>query len=665
MNNKDVNSVPKNVKDAFNESSKYFPTPIQAFQYLDKYARFNYDLKRRETWTECVDRSVSYLIELSQNKLPKEEYDRIRKFILEMKATPSMRMLAMAGDAARRQNIAIYNCSFLNIDSIDAIVEELVISMAGCGVGWSVESQYIDKLPQVKRQTGDILPVFEIEDSTEGWAEAFRVGLNTWIDGKNIAFDYSKIRLAGSPLKVKGGRASGPESLKEMLDFTRAIILKNQDKKLTPLNIHDILCKMAEAIVSGGVRRTACISLFDWDDEEMLNCKNGDNLTGNEQRWMSNNSAVWTEEITQDRLFKQMFIMTDGERGEPGIFSRFNANRIKPERRKESAMGTNPCGEINLRSAEFCNLSIAIARPGETEESLREKIEVATIIGTIQSMATNFPGLRDIWKQNCEEERLLGVDINGWVDAEILHPDNPELPKLLTRLRDYSVMVNKKYAEMLDIPQSVSVTCVKPSGNSSQLFNCSSGIHPRHYKYYIRNVRVQAQSPIKKLLEQEGVPMDPENGQRAETANTWVIHFPVASPEGTLTKEDMSAIQQCEYWLKAKLNWTEHNPSVTITYKRDEVINLLNWVWENRKYIGGMSFLPASDAKYTQMPYEEISKEEYELLNANFPPIDFSKLYLLEKEDFTSSAQELACVSGFCDIDEYKALQSAKEANLI
>jgi ribonucleoside-diphosphate reductase alpha chain len=657
--------VPIEIKKAFDDADQYFPTEIQKFQFFDKYARYNYKLGRRETWVECVERAVNYLKELSQNKLPQEEYKRIQKFILEMKATPSMRLLAMAGEAAKRQNIAIYNCSFLNIDSIDAIVEELIISMSGCGVGWSVEKQYIDKLPEVKMQSGDILPTFQIQDSTEGWTEAFRTALKTYFDGKNIQFDYSLIRAAGTPLKIKGGRASGPEPLKNLLEFTRKIILKRQGQKLRPIDVHDILCKMAEAIVSGGVRRTACISLFDQDDMEMLDCKNGDNIIGNEQRYMSNNSTVWAEDVTQDKLLKQMFIMIDGERGEPGIFSRYNANKTKPERRKESAFGTNPCGEINLRSAQFCNLSIAIARPEDTEETLKEKIEVATIIGTIQACATNFPGLRDIWRQNTEEEALLGTDINGWVDAPILRPSNPDLSKMLQRFKNHAIAINKKYAEILGINQSASITCVKPSGNSSQLFNCSSGIHPRHYPYYIRNVRVQAQSPLRKLLEDQGVPMHPENGQAIDNATTYVIHFPVKSPEGVLVKEEMSVVDQLEYWLIAKLNWTEHNPSVTITYKPNEVITLMDWVYKNREYVGGLSFLPADNARYDQMPYEPITEEEYELLTASFPPIDFAQLSSYESSDMTEASAELSCVSGFCDIDEYKAKEAAKAANLI
>lgn len=1398
-------------KNAFNESSKYFKTPLQMFQYYDKYSRFNYDLGRRETWVETVDRAVGYLEKISENKLSPDVYDKIRTFILEMRVAPSMRLLAMAGPAADRQNACIYNCSYAPIDSIDSFVEELIIAMAGTGVGYSVERKYVNKLPAVMELTRAEMPVHVVEDSTEGWARAFKEGLTSWFNGIDISFSFEKIRESGTPLKIKGGRASGPKPLKRLLSKTREIILNRQGKKLRPIDAHDICCYIGEAIVSGGVRRclpghikvhtqrgsvpikkvkigdqvmtesgyrevvdwvaqgeqntveillengkifectpdhriavltdvfggykfkkaeelnkddrllfitheidgkkqdllplppkrnadhsgselkqpilsretawilgkffadgyvqitdhddrgkggntqvsfscasheidqiekiknwmndigikpqiiktsgnwinvrsnnrqlarwihqykqpkttlvipkeiwlstkevrasflagvidgdgcyanrpftvastiyssfadqlmdllstlgiisekrllrkekgnwkniyvvsvkddqslqkireyvatyriperkkrqngytipkefvirdlknkeykhlwsregdmnasscsditqkkhfipvkvvsvasakeqetydisvagqhvfvaegylvhnTALIALFDHDDEEMRNSKNGKNLIGNEQRWMANNSVVWFDVPSDKNVERQMREMVDGMRGEPGIFSRLNANRIKPERRKEAVFGTNPslrkgtlvyttqgiipieklegkkfytrnlngqkseaecflsgkdkplyevilangqsyfttkehkwpivnkknnvlklttdalqpgmylpvlknnsldfgiegtydegflagwitgdgwmlttqddheqvglilaesdlhlkkkledqlikigckskfqkrqrgesiwyeintqakclidwckkfgiegkkiglpksiwttasedfrkgfidglfssdgcvsdrlvltsshkklveevqallgfygingiirssrsvssfpngkdykktyqrhdlrinaqtniahfaqvftlshqkkneklqlvkanrvrgllrikeirltdlkedvwdvsvydnthcfqlaysmtgnCGEINLRPYEFCNLTTAIARPDDTLDSLREKIEVATIIGTIQSIATYFPGLRDIWRKNCEEERLLGVDINGWLDTPILRPSNPNLAENLRELRDRAVSVNREVAKILGTNQSVSVTCVKPSGNSSQLFDCSSGMHPRHYKYYVRNVRVQAESPLKTLLEKKGVPMDPENGQDIETANTFVIHFPVKSPDTAIVKDEMSAIEQCEYWKIIKLNWTEHNPSVTISYKEDEVEDLIQWVKDNKQFIGGMSFLPSDDAQYDQMPYEKISKKEYEKLSSEFPKIDFSLLYELEKEDYTSASQELACVSGVCDLGDYLAKKSASDSGL-
>jgi ribonucleoside-diphosphate reductase alpha chain len=658
------NIVPDDVKIAFIEAKKYFPTPLQEFQLYDKYSRFNYEKGRRETWIETVDRSVNYLKKLSQNKLDPSIYQKIRDYILTMKSAPSMRLLAMAGPAAERNNASIFNCSYLPLDSITSLVEELLIALAGCGVGYSVEKQYIDQFPTVKLQTGKILPTFVIPDTTEGWAEALKTGLETWFNGDDINFDYSLIRRAGSPLKIKGGRSSGPGPIRSLLDFTKKTILSRQGTKLHSLNVHDIACKVGESIVAGGVRRSALICLFDMNDEEMLNCKNGD-LRGNQQRWMANNSAVWNEELPQDKILTQMYEMFKGKRGEPGIFSRYNANKIKPKRRDEAVYGSNPCGEINLRPFEFCNLSVAIARPDDTLETLADKVEVAAIIGTIQAMATNFTGLRPIWKKNCDEERLLGVDINGWVDTPLLVPKNPDLAKNLQYLKERAIETNKKYAEILGINRAAAVTCVKPSGNSALLFNCSSGIHPRHYRYYIRNVRVQAESPLRKLFEKEGVPMHPENGQIKETANTWVVHFPIRSPEHTITKREMSAVEQCEYWLAAKINWTEHNPSVTITYTPTEIIDLIKWVDDHKKYIGGMSFLPLDDAQYDQMPYEPITREEYEEKIKNFPSIDYSKLYLLEKSDFTTVAQEVACTSGVCSLDEYQAKEVAKKFNLI
>ncbi len=652
----DQQEIPQEIQDAFKESEKFFPTQLQQFQFFDKYSRFNWHNMRRETWTETTNRVVNYLKELSNNKLEEKEYERIRNFMLEMKATPSMRLIAMAGEAARRQNIAIYNCSFLPIDSIDAWVEALIISMSGCGVGFSVEKQFIEKLPIVKKQeTVSETRTHLIKDDTDGWAGAVRDGLISWFNGEDVNFDYSQIRPAGSVLKVKGGRASGPEPLRKMLDFARKIILNAQGRKLTPLEAHDIMCEVGNAAVSGGMRRTAMISLFDWDDKEMRNCKNGD-LTGNEQRWNSNNSAVWPKDISPVDVMKQFIEMDEGQRGEPGIFSRDSARATMPKRRLdlgEYSWGTNPCGEIVLRPYEFCNLTIAIARENDTFEELKEKVEVATIIGTIQSMATNFPGLREQWKKNCEEERLLGVDITGQMDCKLLNgfTDKEEIEWTLEQLQSHSVDINKKYAKKLGINQSASITCNKPSGNSSQLFACSSGIHARHYPYYIRNVRVNPKSPIFKVLQDAKVPMDPENGQTAENANAWVIHFPTKSPDGAVLQQHLSAIKQCEVWLRNKKYWTEHNPSVTITYKADELPELTGWIWNHKDIVGGMSFLPQFDAKYYQMPYEPITKEKYEELSSAFPKIDFSKLYLYEKTDMTTAAQELACFAGACEIE--------------
>ncbi len=478
--------VPDEVKEAFQASDIYFPTQLQKFQFYDKYSRFNWELGRRETWVETVDRAVNFLKELSEFRLPRATYERIRKGILEMRVMPSMRLLAMAGPAARRNNISIYNCSYMPVDGIQSFVEAMIISMSGCGVGYSVEDEYVEKFPRIKRQKNEPPINFVIEDSTEGWGEALKVGMETWFSGRDIHFNYSLIREAGAVLRVKGGRASGPEPLKNMLEFVRSRILQRQGSFLRPIDAHDIMCSVGQAAVSGGVRRTAMIALFDYDDHEMRHCKDGDFWIKNSQRWNANNSAVWPErELTQSEVAKYVLDIVNSERGEPGIFNRHAALETKPERRKPAKFGTNPCGEIVLRPFQFCNLSVAVARAEDTFEDLSEKVELATIIGTIQSMATYFPGLRPEWKKNCAEERLLGVDINGQLDCPLAQ--EADVQKMLQQM---AVETNKNYAKVLGINQSAAVTCVKPSGNSSQLLNCSPGIHARWSDYYIRNVRV-------------------------------------------------------------------------------------------------------------------------------------------------------------------------------
>jgi ribonucleoside-diphosphate reductase alpha chain len=644
--------VPEDVREAFAEADHYFPTPIQKFQFFDKYSRFDYDKGRRETWIETVDRAVSFLHELvavnTGVDLGSETFAQLRRMILEMRSMPSMRLLAMAGSPARRDSTTIYNCSALPVDSIEAFSEALLISMAGCGVGFSVETRFVEQFPRVQRQRGLTPPRHIVEDSAQGWAEAVRLGMQAWFEGGDVDFDYTEIRQAGAPLRTKGGRASGPGPLRTMLEFARARILARQGMHLRPIDAHDLMCMVGNAAVSGGVRRTAMLSLFDYDDLEMRLCKSGDFEHDNSQRWNANNSAVWPERgLDQIQVMEQVLDMVKSQRGEPGIFSRQATLDLIPDRRKRFGYSdylTNPCGEIVLRKWQFCNLSIAVGRSEDTLESLTEKVEAATIIGTIQSLATNFPDLRPMWKQNCEEERLLGVDITGQMDCPMVHD-----AAVMQELRKVATETNRALAEKLGINQSAAITTVKPSGNSSQLLNCSSGLHARWAPYYERNVRVAATSPIFKVLRDAAVPMDPENGQTREDANTWVIHFPMKSPDGAITRKDRGAIEQCDYWLHNKLNWTDHNPSVTITYRPDEVVELTRWIWEHRDFIGGMAFLPSFDAHYAQLPYIEISQDEYERRVAEFPEIDFSKLFRYESSDLTSAAQELACMAGGCD----------------
>src|SRR5438874_8453532 len=644
--------VPEDVRTAFAEADQYFPTPIQKFQFFDKYSRFDYDKGRRETWIETVDRAVAFLHELVQANtgadLGSDVYEHLRRMILEMKSMPSMRLLAMAGPPARRDATAIYNCSYLPVESIDSFAEALLISMAGCGVGFSVESRYVETFPRVQRHRSAASLRHTIEDSAQGWATAVKLGMQAWFEGGDVEFNYGEIRPAGAPLRTKGGRASGPGPLKTMLEFARARLLARQGAHLRPIDAHDIMCMVGNAAVSGGVRRTAMISLCDYDDLDMRLSKSGDFERENSQRWNANNSAVWPERgLDQIQVMEQVLDMVKSQRGEPGIFNRKATLDLIPERRKQfgyQEYGINPCGEIVLRKYGFCNLSIAVARSDDTFESLKEKVQAATIIGTIQSLATHFPDLRPIWKQNCEEERLLGVDITGQMDCPTVHD-----PEVMRALREVATETNRTFAEKLGINRAAAITTVKPSGNSSQLLNCSSGLHARWAPYYERNVRVAATSPIFKVLRDAGVPMDPENGQTRDDAHTWVIHFPMRSPDGAITRKDRGAIEQCNYWLHNKLNWTHHNPSVTITYKPDEVVDLTKWIWEHRDLIGGMAFLPTFDAQYDQLPYIEISKEEYERRVAEFPAIDFSKLWRYEAHDLTTAAQELACLAGGCD----------------
>jgi ribonucleoside-diphosphate reductase alpha chain len=645
-NARDEREIPDDVRTIFADSAQYFPTELQQFMFFDKYSRYNYDLGRRETWLETVDRSVDFLRELSKNQLTPQTYDRIHSGILNMKAMPSMRLLATAGEYAREQNLAIFNCSYLPAKDIESFCEALLISMSGCGVGFSVESYYVDQLPKIKRQRKNpVLAYHTIEDSTEGWINALRIGLTAWFNGEDVEFDYSFIRRAGLPLRRKGGRASGPGPLKEMLIFARHKLLSRQGQVLRPIDAHDMMCAVGQAAVQGGVRRTAMISLFDWDDYEMRTSKDGGKLDQNPIRWNANNSAVWPEDLTQQDLIQQMLDMDKGQRGEPGIFSRENAVRTKPKRRKKDRFGTNPCGEIILRPFQVCNLSIAVARPEDTEETLMEKVELATIIGTIQSMAEHFPGLREEWVKNQQEERLLGVDILGAMGSTVSRD-----PGVQARLKQHVIDVNVKYAQILNTNPSASTTCDKPGGNSSQTLNTSSGIHPWHSAFFRRNVRVSASSPVARAMQEAGVPMNPENGQTVETATTWVVPFPVKAPEGAIVKDDLTALDQLEFWLQMKTNWTEHNPSCTVSYSPDELLDVIKWVWNHKDQIGGLSFLPRENPAYDQLPYEEVNEIEYNAMVESFPKIDFSKIYRYELQDMTTATSELACFAGICEI---------------
>jgi ribonucleoside-diphosphate reductase alpha chain len=622
---------------------------LSDFQFFDKYSRFSHELGRRETWAEAVQRSVDYLRELSANKLQESDYAQIKEYMLEKKAFPSMRLFAMAGEAARRDSASIYNCSAIAIDSIDSMIEVMALCMAGCGVGFSVEQDSICQLPEVSEDYKDGREGFYvIPDSTDGWLSAFRMGLETWFDGGDIEFDYSEIRPAGSVLKVKGGRASGPQPLMELLDFSRKTIMEANGRQLTSVEVYDIVTKIADCVVSGGVRRSALICLFDYDDMGMRHAKDNGWWKTAPQRANANNSIIIEKDLSHDEIKELFMTMHNGGGGEPGLHFRKNVNKMNPGRRGDrDDWLLNPCGEVNLRGdGQLCNLTQAIARPDDTLESLAEKVRCATIIGTIQSLATNFPFLRPVWRRNCEEERLLGVDVSGQMDAPHLFT-----PENLDYLRQVAIDTNKEYAGIFGINQSAAVTCNKPSGNSSLLFDSSPGLHSRWSDYYIRRFRVNANSPMRRILEYSGMDLQPENGQKYETATTFVAEFPVKAPDGAITNGSRSAIEQCEWWKMNKLHWTEHNPSVTILYGEDELPGIIDWVYGNQHIIGGMAFLPRDDHYYPLAPYEKITKKKYDELIKDVPEIDWEFLLpYFENEDNTTSAQELACMSGSCEL---------------
>ena len=641
--------IPEEVRAAFAAAKPYFGgSLLREVQFYDKYSRWDEARARRETWAECAGRSVSFFREIAQGRgaiLPATLFEEIEAGILDTRVLPSMRLLAMAGPAARRSNITTYNCSFCTISDMTAFVEVLIISMSGCGAGYSVEAQHVEQLPKVKRQRGVLASQHVVGDSVEGWAEALRVGLEAWFGGYDVRFDYSQVRPAGSILRTKGGRASGPGPLRAMLDFVRARILARAGSCLRPIDAHHIVCKIGDAAVSGGCRRTAMIALYSRGDLEMRHCKDGDLVAlGHTHLWNANNSEVWEHPLTTLEIADQMLAMFKSQRGEPGIFSRYAALATRPVRRGAAEFGCNPCSEVILRTYQFCNLSAAVARAHETEDTLRGKVRLATIIGTLQATLTHFPGLRDDWRRNCEDERLLGVDITGQMDSPISRD-----PQVKARLKEYALGVHREYARLLGINESAAITVVKPSGNTSVLVDCASGLHARYAKYYIRNFRIDAHSALFRVLRDAGVPMDPENGKTAETAVAWVVHFPVASPEGAITRHDLTAIDQLNYWLSNKQSWTEHQPSVSIYVKPGEELAVMQWVADHQEWIGGLTFYPSDDARYDQAPYVEISREEYERLAAAFPAdVDLAKIVRYEAADYTAASTTGACEGDRC-----------------
>src|SRR3990167_5160034 len=651
--------VPAHVKKLSEESKKYFDgNALGEFVYLRTYAKWIPEEGRRETWIETVDRYISFMRENLGDKLTPKEYAEVRLGILKQEVMPSMRLMQFSGEAARRCNACSYNCTFTAPVKLEDFAEIMYLSMQGCGVGFAVESQNVEQLPQIMKQKGIMLPTHVIEDSKEGWCDALTLGLKTWYAGKDITFDFSQIRPAGARLKVMGGKASGPEPLQSLLAFARERILKRQGRRLRNIDAHDIICKIVECVVAGGVRRTAMISLSDLDDVEIRDAKKGQFFLTDPYRSAANNSAVYETKPSNAELMDEWVALMKSGTGERGIFNRGSLEQTMPERRQKllrkkygkkgnfiGQVGTNPCGEIILQSKQFCNLSEVIARADDTEKTLLRKARLATLLGTYQSTLTNFNYISKDWQDNCEKERLLGVSITGQWDSPAVRDG-----KVMRKMRAMTVKTNQTYAKRFGINPSSSITCVKPSGTVSQTFDCSSGIHPRHSQYYIRRVRISATDSLFKMMRDQGVQAHPEVGQNANEATTFVLEFPVRAPSGSVFKNDLSAIEQLEYWKMVKLNFTEHNPSATISVGDEEWVQCVAWISDNWDIIGGLSFLPRENHVYRLAPYEAIDKKTYDRLAASFPKIDYSKLIIYERTDETDQKKELACVGGTCEI---------------
>jgi ribonucleoside-diphosphate reductase alpha chain len=656
------NEVPENVRKLATDSKKYFRNALGELVYYRSYSRWIDSENRRETYIETVDRYMDFMKENLGSKLKDSEYKEIREAILNQQAMPSMRLFQFSGKPAKLTNVCAYNCSFIAPESFQDLAEIMYISMCGAGSGWTVESSNVEKFPQIYAQTGEKLPKHVIPDSKEGWADSLVIGMNAWSLGKDIEFDYSLIRPEGARLKTMGGKASGPAPLVRLHNFTRQIMLARQGRRLRPIDLHDIICMIGDCVVSGGVRRSAMISLSDLDDQEIRDAKKGAFYMTHPHRMLSNNSAVYVNKPSNEEFLKEWMALIESRSGERGIFNRGSLASTLPERRIKvlksykgyfdvsgqqivGPMGTNPCGEIILQSKQFCNLSEIVARAEDTEASLLKKMRIATILGTYQSSLTNFPYLSEQWKNNCEKERLLGVSITGQWDCPAVRK-----PEVLKKLRLEAIKINKEYAKRFGINESTAITCVKPSGTLSQTVDCSSGMHPRHSKYYIRRVRISATDSLFKMLRDQGVPHFPEIGQNPETANTYVLEFPVKAPSGSIFRDDQTAIDQLEYWKMVKENYTEHNPSVTISVGDNEWIEVANWVYKNWEIVGGLSFLPRDNTVYKLAPYEAIDEKTYKELAKKLEHVDYSKIITYEKQNETDLKKELACVSGVCEI---------------
>jgi ribonucleoside-diphosphate reductase alpha chain len=620
----------------------------QSFIHKSRYARWLDAENRRETWEETVSRYVNFWKEREQ--LTEEEGEEIWEAIHAMEVMPSMRCMMTAGEALKRDNVAGFNCSYLHIDHPRAFDELMYVLMCGTGVGFSVERNFINKLPEVAETFHKTSSTIVVSDSKLGWASAFRELIAMLYAGKLPEWDMSRVRPAGARLKTFGGRASGPEPLVDLFQFCVSIFQKSAGRKLTSIECHDVCCKIADIVVVGGVRRSALISLSNLSDQRMSKAKSGDWWRNEGQRRLANNSVAYTEKPDFEAFLTEMKNLYESKAGERGIFSRVAAQKIAARNGRRDAtydFGTNPCSEIILRSNEFCNLSEVVVRSEDSLQTLKRKVRLATIIGTLQSSLTDFRYLRVRWKRNTEEEALLGVSLTGIMDHELLGKDSPELATWLTEMRDVAVETNKEWAEKLGVAQSAAITCVKPSGTVSQLVDSASGIHPRFSKHYIRRVRSDKKDPLAIYMEQAGFPVEEDT----MSASSVVFSFPVKAPESSIIVKEVGAMEQLALWKAYQIHWCEHKPSVTVYYTDSEYLQVAQWIWDNFDLCSGISLLPVSDHVYQQAPYEDISAEMYEKLLAEMPAqVDWEKLSQFEKEDNTTGSQELACTGGGCDI---------------
>lgn len=615
-----------------------------SYIHQSKYARYLDEENRRETWEETVERYVDYW----DDTLTSVESAELYGAIADKKVMPSMRSVMTAGKALDRDNVAGYNCSYLPVDHPRAFDEALYILCCGTGVGFSVEKKFTEQLPVVSEEFQDTDSVIVVADSKLGWASSYKELISLLYNGRVPSWDVSKVRKKGERLKTFGGRASGSEPLVDLFNFTTHIFKGAAGRKLTPLECHDLMCKVGDIVVVGGVRRSAMISLSDLEDSQMRTAKFGNWGDANPHRALSNNSVCYEVKPTMEQFIDEWKALYMSHSGERGIFSRAAAKRLSPERRDtDFDFGTNPCSEIVLRPNQFCNLTEVIVRPDDDLNTLKEKVRLATILGTLQSTLTDFRYLRSIWKKNTEEERLLGVSMTGICDHPVLKNEkSKDLPRWLEEMRDVAIQTNKIWAKKLGIPESTAITCVKPSGTVSQLCDSSSGIHPRYNDYYIRRVRQDNKDPLTKYMKDNGIPSEP-CFMKPDT--TTVFEFPMKAPKGGLTRNDKSAIEQLEHWLVYQKYWCEHKPSITVYVREDEWLQTGAWVFDHFDYMSGVSFLPFDNGSYLQAPYTDCTKGEYEAVLALMPKdIDWSAM--VEIEDNTTSSQELACTSGQCEL---------------